>query len=39
MKEKFTTKLKHNTLVAFVSVCLAIISQWPPLSHRLLWFW
>ena len=28
-----------STLLAFVVICLVIISKWPPLSHRLLWFW
>ena len=27
------------TLLAFVGICLAIISEWPSLSHRLLGFW
>ena len=27
------------SLLAFVTICLVIISQWPPLSQRLLWFW
>ena len=26
-------------LLAFLVVCLIIISEWSPLSHRLLWFW
>ena len=30
---------KKLTLLAFVGICLAIISEWPPLSHRLLRFW
>ena len=27
------------SLLAFVVICLVIINEWPPLSHRLLWFW
>ena len=27
------------TLLAFMVICLVIISEWPPLSHRLLLFW
>ena len=26
-------------LIAFVGICLIVISKWPPLFHRLLWFW
>ena len=25
--------------LAFVGICLVIISEWPPLAHRLLWIW
>ena len=28
-----------KSLVASVVICLVIISEWLPLSHRLLWFW
>ena len=28
-----------RSLLFFVSLCLVIISEWPPFSHRLLWFW
>ena len=28
-----------SSFLAFVDICLIIISEWPPLSHRLLWFW
>ena len=35
----FRRLLKINTtLLAFVAIFLVIISEWPPLSHRLLWF-
>ena len=27
------------SLLAFLVVCLDIISEWPPLSYRLSWFW
>ena len=26
-------------LLAFMSICLVVISKWPSLSHRLSWFW
>ena len=29
----------YNPLLALFGICLLIISEWPPLSHRLLWFW
>ena len=28
-----------GTLIAVVNICLVIISEWHPLSHRLLWLW
>ena len=28
-----------SPLLAFVGIYLVIIDEWPPLSHRLLWFW
>ena len=28
-----------SALLVFVVICLVIITKWPPLSHRLLWFW
>ena len=39
-KKKFpnSTKSNINSLLAFVEICLIIISEWPPLVHRLLWF-
>ena len=30
---------KPIALLAFLVVCLINISKWPPLSHRLLYFW
>ena len=35
----YLTVLEARPLLAFVVICLVIISEWPPLSHRLLWFW
>ena len=32
-------KKKRNSYLAFMGICLVIISEWPPLSHKLLWFW
>ena len=31
-------KEANYTLLAFVGIFLIVISEWPPLSHRLLWF-
>ena len=35
----FSFTFSERTLIAFVGICLVIISEWPPLSDRLLWFW
>ena len=33
------TVINTSSLPAFVGICLIIISEWSPLSHRLLLFW
>ena len=32
-------KIFHESLLAFVGVCLVIISEWPALSHKLWFLW
>ena len=35
----FVQYIPNKSSLAFVVTCLVIISEWPPLSHRFLWFW
>ena len=39
LKQIIFASFVSNTLLALVDICQDIISKWPPLSHRLLWFW
>ena len=36
--KKHKSERVDDTLLTFVNICLVIISEWPLLSHRLLWF-